>query len=300
VTWRRGPRGRALWVRVALGGVVALGLTACGQASSNGGSDEPALPSAAATPIPLDPCSQQQLTTLDPGLLTVATRSPATPPFFEDDDPGNGEGFESAVAYAIADQLGFSKVEVTWTNLSADVNAAGDKAFDFAIDQIPLDPELQADVSTTAPYYAMNQALITIEGGPLRSTRSVRELKSAALGAVGDSAAAFVTDGIAPRTGVTQYASIRQAVRALRSGVVEGIVIDLPQVPEVLAAGDGLSMVGEFLPHDVPQEFTLVLAQGNPLTACLNAALEDLAASGELDRLRQTWLAAGNTRLITK
>ena len=46
-----------------------------------------------------------------PGTLTIGTDKPAYPPYFEDNDPTNGKGFESAVAYAIADQLGFSPDE---------------------------------------------------------------------------------------------------------------------------------------------------------------------------------------------
>lgn len=165
MTTRAGFRAAALMV-------LAVALASCGPSSSDGGAGTSSLATASPTPIALDPCSPQQLTTMDAGLLTVAAVSPLRSPFFVDEDPSTGEGFEAAVVYAIADRLGFSEPEVVWTTTTGDAAIApGDKAFDFAIGQIPLTPELEGSVSASSPYYVTDQAeqwvLAFAQGNPL-------------------------------------------------------------------------------------------------------------------------------------
>ena len=94
------------------------------------------------TPTAADQCDKENLPLLNDGTLTIATDSPAFPPWFVDDDPTNGEGYESAVAYAVADQLGFAADEVTWVTVPFNNSyKPGAKNFDFDINQISISPE---------------------------------------------------------------------------------------------------------------------------------------------------------------
>ncbi len=162
---------------VAVLGVAALTLTACG-AESTPTATEP-LPSGSA----LD-CSIANLPLHTAGTLTIGTDKPAYPPYFEDNDPTNGKGFESAVAYAVAENLGFTTDQVTWVTVPFNKSyAPGAKDFDFDINQISITPKRQETVDFSDGYYAVQQAVIAVDGTPGASATSIADLQALKLGA---------------------------------------------------------------------------------------------------------------------
>ena len=161
---------------VAVAGAALLALTACGTEES---------PTTAPTPTgsSLD-CSLANLPLRTPGTLTIGTDSPAYPPYFVDDDPTNGEGFESAVAYALADNLGFTKEQVKWVVVPFNSSyAPGAKTFDFDINQISITPERAEVVDFSDGYYAVQQAVIAVEGTPGAAATTIADLQGLKLGA---------------------------------------------------------------------------------------------------------------------
>ena len=160
---------------VAVLGVAALALTACGAEST---------PTASApTPSALD-CSIANLPLTTPGTLTIGTDKPAYPPYFEDNDPSNGKGFESAVAYAVAENLGFTADQVTWITVPFNSSyAPGAKDFDFDINQISITPKRQETVDFSDGYYAVQQAVIAVDGTPGASATTIADLQGLKLGA---------------------------------------------------------------------------------------------------------------------
>ena len=140
-------------VRLALALAAAL-LVLAGCGSSDSGSSSSNASSGTATNAnAADKCTKDQLQTRSPGTLTVATDKPAFPPYFEDDDPTNGRGFESAVAYAIAEKLGYAKSDVKWTTEPFNSSyAPGPKKFDFDVNQISITPARAKRVDFSTPY----------------------------------------------------------------------------------------------------------------------------------------------------
>src|SRR4051794_13349248 len=124
-------------------GLVALIFVALSVAACGSGDEPAATPQAAATKTAAaSPCAKPGLSLLTAGKLTIGTDKPAYPPYFQDDDPTNGKGFESAVAYAVARELGFDKSEVEWTVVPFNSSyAPGPKKFDFDINQISITPQ---------------------------------------------------------------------------------------------------------------------------------------------------------------
>ncbi|MGI9197257.1 MAG: transporter substrate-binding domain-containing protein, partial [Candidatus Nanopelagicales bacterium] len=188
----------------------ALMLAACAQETSGGSSSSAPAPapsssaapdssSAAPSPTP-DACAKESLATINPGTLTIGTDSPAYPPYFVDDDPSNGQGFESAVAYAVAQGLGFTPDEVTWTVVPFNKSyAPGAKDFDFDVNQISITPKRAEVVTFSDGYYTVNQAVVALTDSPIANATSLAELKNARLGAqVGTTSLQYIQDFIQP------------------------------------------------------------------------------------------------------
>jgi len=269
----------------------ALFLVACGDDDSSSSK-----PAAKATTV-ADACSKDNLKTKTPGTLTVATDKPAYPPYFEDDNPTNGKGFESAVAYAIATKLGYSKDEVKWTVVPFNASyAPGPKQFDFDVNQISITPKRQKVVDFSAPYFTAPQALVVPKGSKLTGAKSLADVRAAKIGVqVGTTSFDAVKEVIKPDTDPKVFNNSTDVVTALKQGQVEGVVVDLPTAFYVTAAQvKGSKIIGQF---DAPggDKWGALLAKGSPLTSCVSKAITELDSSGELKKIYDQWLgdAAG-------
>lgn len=240
-------------------------------------------------------CSPADLKTLKPGVFTVATSKPAYEPWFSEDDPSNGKGYESAVAYAVAEQLGYSQDQVTWT--VADFNAAiapGPKDFDVDINQFSITDERKQAVDFSTPYYDVAQAVVTESTSPAASVTDLAGLQGLRLGAqVGTTSYTAITDQIKPSQQPSVFNTNDDAVAALKNGQVDAIVVDLPTAFYMAAAQlDAGKVVGQLqTPSGGPTDtFGMVLDKGSPLTACVSRAVDTLREDGTLAELQQQWL----------
>ena len=145
-------------------------------------------------------CTPNKLPTKTKGTLTVATDKPAYPPYFEDDEPANGEGFESAVAFAIGKQLGYPAARVKWTVEPFNSSyAPGPKDFDFDVNQISITPPREKEVDFSAPYYTANQAIVVLKSSEAAGAKSLAELKDAKIGVqIGTTSLSAVEEVIEP------------------------------------------------------------------------------------------------------
>ena len=287
---------RSLLLSAALPAVAALALAGCASEADTTASASPS-PSASVD------CSPESLQTLTPGTLTVGTDSPAYPPYFEDDDPSNGKGFESAVAYAVADQLGFSQDQVTWVTVPFNKSyAPGAKDFDFDINQISITPKRQKAVDFSEGYYTVNQAVVALEDSPIANATTLAELQEAKLGAqVGTTSLDFITEDIQPTQQPMVYNDTNDAKSALEAGQIDGIVVDLPTAYYVTAVEfDNAKIVGQFPAQEGGEEFGLLMAKGSPLVTCVNQALTSLKESGELQQIQDEWLVGEDAPYFTE
>jgi polar amino acid transport system substrate-binding protein len=240
-------------------------------------------------------CTADSLETLESGTLTIATDEPAYEPWFSGDDPENGNGFEAAVAYAVADQLGYSKDQVTWTQVP--FNAAiqpGARPFDFDINQFSITDERKQAVDFSSPYYSVSQAVITTAGSAAEGVTSVADLKGLRVGAqVSTTSLQVLTDVIDPDAGPVVFNSNDDAKLALQNGQVDAIVVDLPTAFFITAAElDNGVIVGQLKNSgDGGDQFGLLLEKGSPLTDCVSQAVDALREDGTLADLEQQWLS---------
>jgi polar amino acid transport system substrate-binding protein len=286
---------RTLLPMMAAVGLVVL--SACGSSSDESApvaTPEPTLTEESAVESELDECAPENLTTISAGKLTIGTDTPAYPPYFVDDDPTNGQGFESAVAYAVADQLGFAPGDVVWEVVPFNVSyAPGDKNFDFDINQISITEDRKKAVDFSDGYYTVNQAVVALNDSPIAGATSVTELKDARLGAqVGTTSLQFITDVVQPNQQPQVYNDTNDAKSAMQNGQLDGLVVDLPTAYYITAVEipDG-TIVGQFPAQDGGEEFGLLFQKGNPLVTCVNRALDELKTSGALQAIQDEWLA---------
>lgn len=269
--------------------VVALFAVACGdddEDSTAGGAGTQASTTAAGS------CDKGSLSLKTAGQLTVGTDKPAYPPYFEDDDPTNGKGFESAVAYAVAEQLGFTKDEVKWTTVPFNSSyAPGPKDFDFDINQISITPQRAKRVDFSTPYFTAPQAVIAVEGSKAVGAKSLADLADVKLGVqVGTTSLDAAQASIKPSQQPQVFNDSNDVVRALKTKRVDAAVVDLPTAFYLTGAElENASIVGQF---DAPggDEWGLLLEKDSELTQCANQAVQALADNGELQRLQDQYM----------
>jgi polar amino acid transport system substrate-binding protein len=271
--------------------VVVAALTGCIPA------DEPATtPTVApvnAESLPPE-CAKAQLPTKTPGRLTIATDNPAYPPWFVDNKPENGQGYESAVATALAQKLGYAPAEVTWQRVTFDAAIApGPKNFDFDINQFSITDARRQAVDFSAPYYNVRQVVVALKNNKVANATNFGGLKDARLGAqVNTTSYQMITTVILPNTQPSVFNTNDDAKKALQNGTIDGLVVDLPTGFFMASEIENSKVVGQ-LPIAVaqPEQFGLVLDKGSPLTACVSRAIEALRASKALEGLEKQWLS---------
>lgn len=279
---------------IAALGLVLAGCSSSEETAAESTAAETTAAESASESAAIDECALENLTTITPGVLTIGTDTPAYSPYFVDDDPTNGEGFESAVAYAVAEELGFAPADVKWEVVPFNTSyAPGAKNFDFDINQISITPERAEVVDFSDGYYSVNQAVVAFNDSPIAGATTIAELKDAKLGAqVGTTSLDFVTEVVAPSAEPYVFNDTNDAKSALSNGQIDGIVVDLPTAYYITAVEfEDSKIVGQFPAQEGGEEFGLLFEKGNPLVTCVNKALTSLKDSGELQQIQDTWLA---------
>jgi polar amino acid transport system substrate-binding protein len=239
-------------------------------------------------------CTPDTLDTHTAGTLTIATDKPAYPPYFEDNDPTNGKGFESAVGFAIADQLGFSPDEVEWVVEPFNASySPGPKEFDFDVNQISISPKRAEQVDFSSPYYTANQAIVALKDSDLASATSLADFADATIGVqIGTTSLDAVNSEIQPSTDPRVFQTSNDVVSALKNGQVDAVVVDLPTALYLTAAQvPTATVVGQFEAAGKADQWGALLQKGSSLTPCVSAAIDALQSSGELPKIEKQWMS---------
>jgi polar amino acid transport system substrate-binding protein len=266
-------KSRFTRLAIILGSTAALGLASCGNDDSS-----------SACP------------TIESGKLTIATGTPAFEPWVVGDAPESGEGFEAAVAYAVAGELGFTNENIVWVRTGFDeAIQPGAKNFDFNLQQYSITEERKATVSFSDPYYSTNQAVVGFADSPVASATKVSELKELKFGAQsGTTSLDFINNVIKPTNEPFVYDDNAGAKAALEAKQIDAIVVDLPTAFYISAVEiEGSKVIGQFPLSDAvaADNFGLLFDKDNKLVACVNTALGALKESGKLAEIEKTWLA---------
>jgi len=266
-------KSRFTRLAIILGSTAALGLASCGNDDSS-----------SACP------------TIESGKLTIATGTPAFEPWVVGDAPESGEGFEAAVAYAVAGELGYTNENVVWVRTGFDeAIQPGAKNFDFNLQQYSITDERKATVSFSDPYYSTNQAVVGFADSPVASATKLSELKELKFGAQsGTTSLDFINNVIQPTNEPFVYDDNAGAKAALEAKQIDAIVVDLPTAFYISAVEiEGSKVIGQFPLSDAvaADNFGLLFDKDNKLVDCVNTALDALKESGKLAEIEKTWLA---------
>ncbi len=276
-------------------------IAACGSSnsSSSGAAASSAAPaatgssSAAASSSASGACTKSALALHSPGVLTVATDSPAYPPYFENNKPSNGKGFESAVAYAIAAKLGFSPSEVKWVTEPFDSSyAPGPKSFDFDINEISITKPREKAVDFSAPYYTNPQGIIVGSDSKYAHAKSLADLRDAKIGVqIGTTSLDATNQVIRPSSQPDVFNTSNDVVAAFKINRVNAIVVDLATAFELTSEIKHSTIAGQFTAPG-GDNWGVLLAKGSKLTPCVNQAVNALQADGTLTALNKRWIAS--------
>lgn len=310
------------------GALALTALFAVAACSSGGASPAAATPTAApsaaasvapasqAAPSPspsADACAKSSLALVAPGKLTIGTDNPAFPPYFKANpagntepwdksqgDPTTGEGFESAVGFAIADKLGFSKDEVAWVVVPfANSYAPGTKTFDFDLNQVAYTAARAETADLSDGYYFGPQTVVVLKSSPFAKATSITELKDAKFGAqTGTTSYDAIVKVVKPTNEPMAYDSNDAAVQALKVKQIDALVVDLPTSDYVTNVQVEGAMILGTLEQGELEHFSAVLSKGSPLTACVNQAIKALTDDGTLKTLTDKWLPFANTPVL--
>jgi polar amino acid transport system substrate-binding protein len=283
-------------VRLLLTIALALGAAACGSSSASSS------PSGSAG---ANGCAKSNLQLVNPGQLTIGTDNPAYDPYFQgptghawtgqfNHDPYNDQGFEDAVAYAVAQQLGFSKPQVQWVAVPFNNSyKPGPKNFDFYLAQVSYSAVRARGADLSDSYYDVQQAVVALEGTDISKATTVAGLKPFRLGTqVGTTSYDVIQSEIQPSQTAQVYNTLNAALQALKNGQIDGIVVDFPTAYYMANVQLGNGVVVGTLPSasGAQEHFSLVLQKGSSLTPCVNAALSTLRSDGTLAQIQDRWL----------
>ena len=272
---------------IALTVALAFGISACSSSDST--------ESASAS------CEKADLATIESGMLTIATGEPAYYPWVIDDAPESGQGFEAAVAYAVATQLGFSKDEVKWVRTTFDSAVTpGEKNFDFNLQQFSITTDRAKAVDFSSPYYTAPQAIVSFKGSKIDGKTSIADLKDAKLGAaVGTTSLDAIESQLGLKPSV--FNDNAAGVSALKNKQIDGLVVDLPTAFYLsgVEIENGI-IVGQLPSTGSGDQFGLLLTKGSALTSCVSGAVDAITADGTLASITDTWLATNTGSPVLK
>lgn len=267
-----------------------------GASSTTASSEDTASASDSTADAATAACSPDKIETKEKGKLTVATGEVVFEPWMKDDKPENGEGFESALVYAVADKLGYKQDDVKWVRTGFDeAIKPGEKDWDLNIQQYSITDERKQVVDFSAPYYTVQQAIVAAKGAKVKDAKTLADLKGAKLGAqVGSTSLNYIDDEIKPDAPAQAYDDNAAAKSAIDAGQVDGVVFDLPTAYYVTAVEMPEANIVGVLPQASGGEaMGMLLPKGSPVKTCLDQAIDELDKAGEIKALQDKWLTAG-------
>jgi polar amino acid transport system substrate-binding protein len=275
-----------LFAIFALAVFVGCGSSDDDSSSENSGTDS-------GSTVAASDCTPANLSTFKDGVLTIGTDSPAYPPYFEDDDPTNGKGFESALGYAIAGELGFNDSQVEWATVPFNASyAPGPKDFDFDLNQISITPAREKAVTFSEPYYTANQAVLVKKGSDLDGITSLDQLKDASIGVqIGTTSYDAVVEQIDPSSDPKTFDNSNDVVTAFKQDQVDAIVVDLPTAIYLRDAELSDTVVAGQFEQEGGDQWGALMAKDSDLKGCVDQAINTLKEDGTLEEITNQWMA---------
>jgi len=236
--------------------------------------------------------------TVTPGKLTIATGDPAYEPWVMNDKPESGKGYEAAVAYAVAEKMGFKKSDVVWTRTTFDsAIAPGAKDWDMNIQQFGITPERKKAVDFSASYYNDSQSIIVKKDGKYAKAKSLSDLKDATVGAMVGTEGYKYAKKI--KDDVQTFNDDSAVAQALDAGQIDALVTSTVECVYMVQSDQvkDAMVLGRIAGSTDPNGMGIVLPKDSKLTSAASKAVKELDSDGTIKALQDKWLAEYTTDL---
>jgi polar amino acid transport system substrate-binding protein len=251
----------------------------------------------AAASGPSGGCAIDQLALRQAGVLTVSTGDVVYPPWMLNDDPAGGEGFENAMIYALAEEMGFTAEQVVWTRATFEETVApGPKDYDFAIQQISVTEPRKEFVSFSQVYFQPDKALVALPSSPVVGATSFAELQAASWGATLGTTDLDYIENVLGVSGVAVFNDQSSTFQALLGGQIDATVVSLPTALFATAVQIPEADIVALLPADANDNgHGLLFEKDSALVTCVDEALDRVIAAGTVLQLIEQYLLPSET-----
>ena len=211
-----------------------------------------------------------------------------------DDDPSSGEGFESAVVYALANELGFADEDVQWVRTSFDEAISPvEKPYDFNIQQYTITAERDEIVDFSTAYYQVEKSLVAVDGSAAASATSLADLADVKFGATIGTTDLEYIENVIGASDVAVFNDQVDVVSAMTAGQIDATVVGLPTALFMTAVQLDNGVVAGVFSSEDEEGLGLLFTEGSDLVSCVNDAMQSLDDAGTLDALAEQWLQGG-------
>lgn len=225
-----------------------------------------------------------EVTTVEPGVLTMGTN--ATFPPYEYKDGDDVVGIDAEIAQALADKLGLQLeiVDMDFDSLVASVQSG---KIDMSLAGMTVTEERKQNVDFTDSYATGVQVIIVKEDSDIAS---VDDLEGKLIGVQqGTTGHLYCSDDFG-EDNVIPYANGATAVQALLQGKVDCVVIDQEPAKAFVEANEGLKILETAY---TTEDYAAAVSKDNPaLTAALNSALQELKDDGTIQGILDKYIKA--------
>ncbi len=226
-----------------------------------------------------------QLTTVNPGKLTMATNA-----FFPPYEYYEGDkivGIDAEIAQAIAEKLGLELV-IDNMEFNSIITAVTTGAADMGLAGMTITEERLLEVDFSISYAKGVQSIIVKDGSAIVSIDdlSADTKIGVQLGTTGD---IYASDEFGAEA-VTQYNNGNEAVLALQNSDIDCIIIDNEPAKAFVAANEGLKILETSY---ADEDYAACFAKDNDaLQEAVNAAIEELIEDGTIDQIVEKYIPA--------
>jgi polar amino acid transport system substrate-binding protein len=270
-------------------GALLAGAAALAPRLSVAAQSDTATPPAATPIVPVDIST---LPLKNEGKLTIHADQPLYEPWFIDNDPTNGKGFEGALAYAIGERLGFTREQIEWGYTSFNTSyAPGPKEFDFYMTEVSITDVRAEVVDFSDPYYQSPLVIVTKKDSPVLQAKTLAELAEFKFGTqIGTVYHTYLVETVKPKQDPLVYDTNADSLQALENGQVDAVIENLEiGIFNTTIQFDDLAM-GGLLPGNPGKGMGLVFEKGSELVPYVNSALASVIADGTRDKIAEEWL----------
>jgi glutamine transport system substrate-binding protein len=226
------------------------------------------------------PAEQTNTNEADSKLLIIGVDS--TYPPFEYIEQGEMIGFDVDLANEIAKRLG-KEIRLESIKWDTDFKLLREGSIDLIISAVPYNPEKDAIVDFSKPYFSMKYLLVSLSGAEINKKDDLAGKKVGLLEAGADNLSPEYLAGFE----VVKYKEILELLDGLKAQDVSAILLSLPVAINLIKENtDSYIVLDETVSS---QEFVIVYRKGSQLKTMIDTAIDGTKTDGTYETIYNKW-----------